>query len=107
MNLIRKTTLSTTVVEAKTVKQKTFGLTLSPKPYALRLNTHFGIHTFFMMYPIDVIILDNNNIVVSLKEHLNPNRIYLWNPKHSTVLELPSGTIKKSKTEIEDLLKIS
>jgi hypothetical protein len=66
------------------------------------LKTHFGIHTFGMKYPIDILILDQQNCVVARKENLKPNTIFLWNPRYETVLELPAGTIKKTKTEIDD-----
>lgn len=62
--------------------------------------TRFGIHTFGMHYPIDVIILDKQQIVVHLKENLMPNRLYFWNPKYSIVIELPKETIKKKKISL-------
>lgn len=67
--------------------------------------TRFGIHTFFLKFHIDVIILDKNGKVVKLASML-PNKVFFWNPKYSQVLELPSGTIKKTKTEVGDLLSL-
>jgi len=66
--------------------------------------TRFGIHTIGMKYAIDVLILDKKNKVVAIKKNLEPNKIFLWNPAFNTVLELPAGTINKTKTEIKDLL---
>lgn len=82
------------------------GLLNSEKPHAIYFRTRFGIHTFGLKFPIDVIILDNNINVVRLKENLKPNRIFLWNPIHNRVIELPVGEIKKSKTEIGDKIRL-
>jgi len=68
------------------------------------LKTHFGIHTFGMGYPIDVLVLDKKNNVAAMKKNVKPNRIFLWNPKFQTVIELPAGTIKKTKTQLQDKL---
>lgn len=68
--------------------------------------TRYGIHTFFMKYPIDILILDNKNRAVMLRERLLPNNIFLWNPIFSTVIELPAGTIQNSKTKKGDIIDI-
>lgn len=69
--------------------------------------TRFGIHTFGVKFPIDVLILDEKLKVTSVKENLKPNRIFLWNPEYSLVIELEKGTVKKSLTEINDFLEIN
>lgn len=83
------------VTLAKSWKQKIIGLIGKKNPFPLLIKTKFGIHTFGMKVPIDVVVLDYHTVVVGLKENLMPNRIYVWNPKFSTILELPSGTIAK------------
>lgn len=107
MRLINKRNnqlLAQNLTEATSWKQKICGLTLSTKPSALCFKTRFGIHTFGMRFPIDVIILDSHNQVVRIKTNLQPNRIFLWNPKYSKVLELPPGTIQKTKTKADDYI---
>jgi uncharacterized protein len=87
-------------IEARTVKsitQKVLGLIGKDKAYNLLLKTHFGIHTFGVKVPIDVVILNNQNVVVKIKKNLKPNRVFLWNPVYERVLELPEGTIAKNK----------
>ncbi len=69
--------------------------------------TRFGIHTFGLKYPIDVLILNNEHKIISVKENLKPNRVFLWNPKGSLVIELEKGAIKKSQTEVNDFLEIN
>lgn len=75
--------------------EKTIGLIGRKKAYPVMMETHFGIHTFGLRFSIDVLILDNQKRVVVLKESLSPYRIFLWDPRYRTVLELPEGTIKK------------
>lgn len=95
------------VHEAKSFKEKAVGLLHSQKPTALLIKTRWGIHTFGMKYPIDVIILDSSHKVIQLSESLKPNRIYLWNPIYSTALELPEKTIRKNDIKKTQTLKLS
>lgn len=69
------------------------------------LKTRYGIHTFGMKYPIDVLILDEQNNIVTIKNNLRPNNIFIWNIQYETVLELPKGTIEKSKTKLGDTIE--
>ena len=101
-NETKKTILSDNAIIAKSFIQKTFGLILEKKADAMIFQTRFGIHTFFMKYPIDVLILDKQKRVVKMKVSLKPNSIYLWNPKFETVIELTEETIQKTKTEFFD-----
>lgn len=88
------------VKKASNLKEKIQGLIGREKPYGLMLKTHFGIHTFGVKFPIDVLILNNSNTVVALKQNLIPNRIFLWNPVYEKVIELPAETIKKMAIKI-------
>lgn len=88
------------VKKAKNLKEKIQGLIGKNKPIALMIKTHFGIHTFGLKFPIDVLILNNDNKVVSMKKNLKPNRIFFWNPMYEKVIELPHGTIEKEKIKI-------
>lgn len=86
---------------------KTKGLLFTVKPKTIIFKTRFGIHTFFMKYNIDLLILDKKKQVVVLKKSIKPNRIVFWNPKFDLVIELPSGSINKSKTEKGDILNFN
>lgn len=57
-----------------------------------------SIHTFFMKFPIDVIFLDKDNIVINLIENMIPGKIspIIW--KSKSILELPILTIKRTNT---------
>ena len=84
---------------AKTWWQKTIGLIGLETIMPLFLQTRFGIHTLGMKQPIDVIILEKGE-VVTIKENLQPNRIFFWNPWYTDVLELSTGTIQKLHIKI-------
>lgn len=76
--------------QAKSIKDYTFGLLLEENRNGLLIKTRFGIHTFFMKFPIDVYVLDKNLKVVKVKKNLKPNRMFFWNPKYNMVVELPA-----------------
>lgn len=84
----------------KSLKEKSIGLIGVRDIYPVYFETRGGIHTFGMLAPLDVVILDNQNRVVKLKENLKPNRVFFWNPIYSRVVELPIGTIVKEKIQI-------
>lgn len=86
--------------------KKSLGL-IGKNPDTVIFYTRFGIHTFGMKYPLDILILDKGLKVVHLKEKLKPNRIFLWNPLYKTVIELAEGKIGTSKTEINDVLELN
>lgn len=84
----------------QTFQQKVIGLIGKKVPQTLYFETRWGIHTFGVNFPIDVVVLDANNVIQKTKHNLRPNRIFLWNPKYYKVLEMPKGTIDKKKLEI-------
>jgi uncharacterized protein len=86
---------------------KTIGLISKDRLRAIVLETHFGIHTFLLKFPIDVLVLDNNNQVVALKKALKPYRLFIWNCRYNIVIELPEGSIEKSNTQIGDLIELN
>ncbi len=59
-----------------------------------------SLHMLFVFYPIDVLFLDKNKIVVGKKENFLPFAFYKPKKKAAYVIELPYGVIKKTKTEI-------
>lgn len=64
-----------------------------------------SLHMFFVFYPIDVLFLDKNMTVVDKKEDFKPFTLYKSKKKSMYAVELPNGTIKKSKTEIWDKIE--
>lgn len=78
------------------------GLLNPNNPRFLIFRTRFGIHTFFMKKPIDILLLTDDYKVVKMKPNLAPFRIFIYNPKYSLVLEMPKGTIEKYRIRIND-----
>lgn len=81
------------VKKCSNIGTSAIGLIGAKTPYGLFLKTRFGIHTFGVKFPIDVVILDSKQYAVRIKESLPPNHIFFWPPKWQNVLELPAGTI--------------
>lgn len=85
------------VKSAQSVKDRTIGLIGKDKPEPIMFTTRFGIHTFGVKFPIDIVILDKNNIAVKIKKGLRKNRFLFWPIWYNKVLELPEGSIEKYK----------
>ena len=83
------------------------GLMFADNSVPVFFKTRFGIHTFFVKHPIDVLILDNDHKIVKLKANLKPWSVFVWNPKYVRVLELPSGNIKRMKLKVGSMIKLS
>ncbi|HEX7041725.1 MAG TPA: DUF192 domain-containing protein [Patescibacteria group bacterium] len=84
-----------TVQSLKSIKDKTFGLLGSKKAHPVLIKTRFGIHTFGLKFPIDVVILDKRNTIKAVQNDLKPNKLFFWNPIYDGVLELPKGMIQE------------
>jgi uncharacterized protein len=102
-----KKTHTLQIIELKNPLKKAIGLIGEKKPQAILFMTRFGIHTFGVRFPIDVLILNKNKQIVKVKENLQPNRFFFWNPKYTIVLELPEGTIQKNKIEHNHIILYS
>lgn len=83
-----------------------FGLIDKNNSRFLVLNTHFGIHTFFLKSPIDIILLDGRNKVIKMSENLPPYKFFFYNPKYSKVIEMPQNSIKKLGVHMNDKICI-
>ena len=94
------------VIALSSLKEKSIGLIGKTKIEPVLFKTHFGIHTFGMKQAIDVLILDEENRVVKLKENLKPNRLWFWNLKYEKVVELPGGTIEEQKIRRGSQIKV-
>src|SRR5262245_48117984 len=65
-----------------------------------------SIHTFGMVFSFDVVMIDKDFRVVSMKEMVKPFRIMLPKLRAESVIELPAHTIFRSRTEVGDELII-
>ena len=87
-------------------KDRMLGLLRGSNPHNLLFRTRFGVHTFFLKGPIDIVILNENKRIVKIKKGLKPNRLFFWSPLFDYVLELKAGTISKYKLRQGNLVVI-
>lgn len=99
--------VSTTVTVADGLFKRMKGLLGKdsfPKGESLWIKPCRGIHTVGMKFPIDVLFLDSENVIVDIVENIQPNRFSKIVFRARTVLELPAGTVGESGIEVGDRL---
>jgi uncharacterized membrane protein (UPF0127 family) len=57
---------------------------------------------WFVFGPIDVVALDGRGMVIALKERFRPWTMWSSKVPVSCVIELPVGTVSKTKTRVGD-----
>ncbi|MFO7166645.1 MAG: DUF192 domain-containing protein [Chloroflexota bacterium] len=80
-----------------------------PDGYALVIYPESSIHMLFMRVPIDVLFVDREHRVISVRESLPP-----WHPfagvapwRGRYVVELPAGVVRRTATAPGDTIEIS
>jgi len=63
-----------------------------------------GVHTWGMLFPIDVVVLDRNWTVLALRRRMRQFRVTRVFWKAAAVLELPPGKLEESLTSVGDTL---
>jgi uncharacterized protein len=63
-----------------------------------------GVHTWGMLFPIDIVVLDGDWNVLALRRRLRQFRITRVFWKAAAVLELPSGILDSTLTSVGDTL---
>ncbi len=111
-NRTRTTYLATNLLIASTHWSRFRGLMATdssrfPRGQGLWINPSHGIHTFAMRFPIDAVYLDRDRIVIHIEEALKPWRLAAVRIQAASVLELPTGTVRESKTVVGDQVDIS
>jgi len=108
MNLTRGTILATRLEPAHTSATRRKGLlgrqALLPGE-GLWIAPCESVHTFFMRFPIDLVYLDRENRIRKVRNAVGPWRVSACFSAHS-ILELPAGTIRETRTERWDTLEI-
>jgi uncharacterized membrane protein (UPF0127 family) len=108
-NKTKATTVGTRITIADTSISRLIGLAGRRRLDAgcgLLIKPSSGIHTFGMLFAIDVVALNKNLQVVKLWHRLPPFRITSVSLKIQSVLELPAGEISKCQIEVGDQLEI-
>lgn len=65
-----------------------------------------SIHMFFMRFPIDVLFVNKDDIVIGLVENIKPFRMSPYFLKASYVLELHAGIIRRKGICRGDVLAV-
>ena len=65
-----------------------------------------GVHTLAMSFPIDVVYLDRDGVVVHLEHNLQPWRFAPVRMQANSVLELPPHTVASTGTAMGDRIEI-
>jgi len=65
-----------------------------------------GVHTLGVLFPVDLIYLDEDLRVVHVVEHFPTFRVAPLKTQAASVLELPTHTIYSSQTQAGDQLEI-
>lgn len=74
--------------------------------HGLLISPSNGVHTLWMRFSIDVLLLDKNRRVLAVYAKLRPFRVTAINWKASSALELPAGTIVSTNTQVGDVLQL-
>lgn len=106
-NVTKKNTVVENLRIAKNFSERFWGLMFKKRIAAnegLMLLGCNGIHTCFMRFAIDVVFMDINHQVISIKEKIRPWRNSGIIHKAYMTLELPEGTISNKGISIGDIL---
>ena len=69
-----------------------------------RLQPFMWMHMFFMRFPIDVIFLDREDIVVAIDHQLKPWTVSTIVPRAHKAIETAAGAASRSATQLGDLI---
>lgn len=107
-NETRATIVATDLAEARSFLSRGRGLMGRrefPTGSALLIDPCSSIHMFFMRFPIDVLYMDRSDRVVRVQKAIKPWRIGpLFTRGAKYVIELPTGSIEQSSTQVGDQL---
>ncbi len=110
-NLTKNKIISNNAVMCKDGFSKFMGLMFTTKQkkslvFKFKKETNIALHMFFVFYPIDVLFLNKNKIVVDKKENFKPFTFYKSRKKAMYAIELLNGIIRKTNIEIGDKIEI-
>jgi len=107
VNATKGTVLGEGVRVADTGLSRMIGLlgerTLSPGDGLLIVPSQ-GVHTWGMMFPIDIVVLDREWNVLALRRRMRQFRMTRIFWRAAAVLELPSGMLDSTATAVGDAL---
>jgi uncharacterized membrane protein (UPF0127 family) len=107
MNATRGTVLGERVRVADTGMSRIVGLLGErelPPGDGLLIVPSQGVHTWGMLFPIDVVVLDRGWNVLALRRRMRAFRMTRLFWKAAAVLELPPGILDSTATTVGDML---
>ena len=108
-NTTKQTLLADNAKLCKDIFSRALGLMFSTKVKSLifvfEKEIIVYLHMFFVFYPIDVLFLNKNKVVIEMKENFAPFSFYSPKNKSNYVIEIPKNIIKKTNTEIGDKIE--
>lgn len=109
-NLTKATIVGTRIAVADTFLRRLIGL-LGRRQLGgdagLWIQPSSGVHTFGMLFAIDVVALDRRHCVCAMWPKLRPWRISGVSWSIRSVLELPPGSIQQKEIQLGDQLEAS
>jgi uncharacterized membrane protein (UPF0127 family) len=110
-NRTRTTYLATELLIARTHWSRFRGLMVTDasrfrRGQGLWIVPCHGVHTLAMRFPIDAVYLDQERIVIHIEQGLKPWRMAAIRVLATSVLELPTGTVIETRTELGDQVDI-
>src|ERR1700704_1579627 len=110
-NRTRTTYLATELLIARTHWSRFRGLMATDasrfRPgHGLWIVPSHGVHTFAMRFPIDVVYLNVDRVVVYVKQNLQPWRVGGVRQQATSVLELPGSSLGHTGTSVGDKIEI-
>jgi hypothetical protein len=107
LNRTRESVLGTKVGLADRWWLRARGFLRRPEPRegeGLLLNPCRAVHMVGMTFALDIMFVDRHGRVLALYPELQPARRSRWHATAKYAIELPSGTIEATRTEIGDLV---
>ncbi len=106
-NVTRNTVIASRSRIADSVVKRAVGLMFS-KPTEAAMTLKFpkdvpiSLHTYFVFFPIDILFVDSKLHIVEMVSAMQPFTTYSAESRASYVVELPAGTIRKTRTKVGD-----
>ncbi|MBU1201613.1 MAG: DUF192 domain-containing protein [Nanoarchaeota archaeon] len=110
-NTTKKTVLAKEKKLCKSILSKTKGLMFSRRikdeglVFFFDKSQRVSLHMLFVFFPIDIIFLDEKKRVVEVKESFKPFTFYTSKERIKYLIELPNGTVKKTKISKDDVIR--
>lgn len=106
-NVTRNAVIASSSKFADSAISRAVGLMFSkPTRAAMILNfgreTAISLHTYFVFFPIDILFVGSKLRVVEMVSAMQPFTTYSAKSRASCVVELPAGTIRKTRTKVGD-----